>query len=902
MLKTKKFKALLCVSVVVYLFIACNGLDVMNKVATKALNFLQGTDLDYYYETKKVSFESEGYEDNLPGDYHIDKSADWISIDEALIEFDITTNVLTNGNKKDIIFVVDTSGSMVGDKYARLTEDATELITKLLIDQENTVSLIAFDSEVEILRTYSKDKDDLINTISNMDIYGATDYYLALTAVEEVLSTYVPKEGRDCVVVFLTDGFPTQSNTNQLAEFQIINSKYPYVKIHGIQYEMGIDITEELKEVSHKQYSIDMDSLRNVLFEAAFEPLPYEDFELVDYINNQFFYVESEDDIDASFGTITLTEEEGKQKVVWNVSSSEFLSGSKANLKIKVKLKNEYLNIGGLYPTNEKVEVKASIDNRNINESGPYTPTLKRKYMVSYDMNTPTGCNLQEINGGEFSAFESVELTSVRPTCENYTFLGWEATTELEYINDDYFIMPTQDVTFRAIWSTFNIDKTMDGTVYEVLTLYDTIKKQAVLDNISSEYVDSVAGIDFNKPSSDTNGKGVYILSSTLLSEYPIYYFRGNIDNNNVIFANYCWKIVRTTETGGIKMIFNGLPSESGTCNNTGTATAISTVAFNANIYSPAHVGYMYNKIYAPTATNWPAITDTMIFGNSYIYDSETNSYTLVDTKNAVDLKNSETDFGGYQYTCLNTATNCKNLYFVYMWRADNDADINNDYLYSVKISNGQTLENILHDSLFADNVNVTNSTIKTNVDNWYSSNMTSYTKYLENTVYCNDRSVNNWYGFDPNDTNSMYQKMLYFGALERLLGNVDYPTLECSKNDSFTLNVTNGGTEGYGNNALKYPVALLSSDEAVYAGGAYGYSNSEYYLYNGQYYWLMTPFTHRDNRASSYMVYSDGQVNGGYSKYSYIVRPVISLKNNTIYSKGNGSVNNPFVIMEDGE
>lgn len=898
MLKTKKFKALLCVSVVVYLFIVCNGLDVMNKVATKALNFLQGTDLDYYYETKKVSFESAGYEDNLPGDYHIDKSADWISIDEALIEFDITTNVLTNGNKKDIIFVVDTSGSMVGDKYARLTEDATELITKLLIDQENTVSLIAFDSEVEILRTYSKDKDDLINTISTMDIYGATDYYLALTAVDEVLSTYVPKEGRDCVVIFLTDGFPTQSNTNQLAEFQIINSKYPYVKIHGIQYEMGIDITEELKEVSHKQYSIDMDSLRNVLFEAAFEPLPYEDFELVDYINNQFFYVESEDDIDASFGTITLAEEEGKQKVVWNVSSSEFLSGSKAILKIKVKLKNEYLNIGGLYPTNEKVEVKASIDNRNINESGPYTPTLKRKYMVSYDMNTPTGCNLQEINGGEFSAFESVELTSVRPTCENYTFLGWEATTELEYINDDYFIMPTQDVTFRAIWSTFNIDKTMDGTVYEVLTLYDTIKKQAVLDNISSEYVDSVAGIDFNKPSSDTNGKGVYILSSTLLSEYPIYYFRGNIDNNNVIFANYCWKIVRTTETGGIKMIFNGLPSESGTCNNTGTATAISTttVAFNATNTTPGYTGYMYNKIFSLGNSAPTGINDNIIFGKSYTYDPESNTYTLVDTKTFAEVIASGNDLAGYQYTCFSqTSTTCATMRFYYFAR-------NDYYRYYMSLKNGQSVESILNDELFADNVNVTNSTIKTSVDNWYSSNMTGYTKYLENTVYCNDRTVNHWAGYDPNDEGvTLYQKMLYFGALERLMYR-EGPTLACSKNDSFTLSVVNGGTEGYGNSALKYPVALLSSDEAVYAGGAYSSANSEFYLYNGEYYWLMTPFSHRDSRASSYILYGNGQVNGGYSKNKYIVRPVISLKNNTIYSKGNGSMNNPFVIMEDGE
>ena len=458
--------------------------------------------------------------------------------------------------------------------------------------------------------------------------------------------------------------------------------------------------------------------------------------------------------------------------------------------------------------------------------------------------------------------------------------------------------MPTQDVTFRAIWSTFNIDKTMDGTVYEVLTLYDTIKKQAVLDNISSEYVDSIAGIDFNKPSSDTNGKGVYILSSTLLSEYPIYYFRGNIDNNNVIFANYCWKIVRTTETGGIKMIFNGLPSESGTCNNTGTATAISTttVAFNATNTTPGYTGYMYNKIFSSGNSAPNGINDNIIFGKSYTYDPESNTYTLVDTKTFAEVIASGNDLAGYQYTCFSqTSTTCATLRFYYFAR-------NDYYRYYMSLKNGKSVESILNDELFADNVNVTNSTIKTSVDNWYSSNMTGYTKYLENTVYCNDRTVNHWAGYDPNDESvTLYQKMLYFGALERLMYR-EGPTLACSKTDSFTLSVANGGTEGYGNNALKYPVALLSADEAVYAGGAYSSANSEFYLYNGQYYWLMTPFSHRDSRASSYILYSNGQVNGGYSKNKYIVRPVISLKNNTIYSKGNGSMNNPFVIMEDGE
>lgn len=74
--------------------------------------------------------------------------------------------------------------------------------------------------------------------------------------------------------------------------------------------------------------------------------------------------------------------------------------------------------------------------------------------------------------------------------------------------------------------------------------------------------------LNFSQVSSDSNGKGLYLLSSTKDDNYPIYFYRGAVTNNNLKFANYCWKIVRTTDTGGIKIIYNGLPNENGYCDN----------------------------------------------------------------------------------------------------------------------------------------------------------------------------------------------------------------------------------------------------------------------------------------------------------------------------------------------
>ena len=85
-------------------------------------------------------------------------------------------------------------------------------------------------------------------------------------------------------------------------------------------------------------------------------------------------------------------------------------------------------------------------------------------------------------------------------------------------------------------------------------SLANLMKQEAVLDNIASTYVTSDTGIDFSQISSDTNGKGLYTLHGTESNPNPIMYYRGDVENNNVKFANFCWKIVRTTETGGVKL------------------------------------------------------------------------------------------------------------------------------------------------------------------------------------------------------------------------------------------------------------------------------------------------------------------------------------------------------------
>ena len=337
-----------------------------------------------------------------------------------------------------------------------------------------------------------------------------------------------------------------------------------------------------------------------------------------------------------------------------------------------------------------------------------------------------------------------------------------------------------------------NVDDSVGTVLVGPDKLYDYIKENA----------DTTTTIDFSKTSEASSTNGIYMTTDTD-SGKPVYYYRGNVDNR-VIFANFCWRIVRTTETGGVKLIYDGVPSN-GQCNNTGDNSTIGKSAFNTNYNDNAYVGYMYGT---------------------------TGSSTYAST-----------------------------------------------------------------------HANTNDSTIKRVIDTWYENNMTSYTSQLEDTVWCNDRSIVTDLANSNGGNYSSYTTLGY-GTKETLYGpmsRVGYkvsnptPTLKCAQdNDKFTVNASNG------NGALTYPVGLITADEMAYAGGVYGSSNknSSFYLYTGRFYWALSPYSFSTSYATGFDLYSVGSLYYLDVSDSHGVRPSVSLQPGiAITGGGSGTAAEPFVI-----
>ena len=213
---------------------------------------------------------------------------------------------------------------------------------------------------------------------------------------------------------------------------------------------------------------------------------------------------------------------------------------------------------------------------------------------------------------------------------------------------------------------------------------------------------------------------------------------------------------------------------------------------------------------------------------------------------------------------------------------------------------------------------NTNNSTIKTAIDNWYASNLTSYTKYLSTTaVYCNDREVGG-------GTYSATGTKFYYAARTRLYTNKT-PTYTCTNaDDKFTVDST------VGNGKLTYPIALMTADEISYAGGIYeNYNANAWYIRNANdstkvirnfffddpstevtpyystgraYWWLLSPFSWDGDDAIVFYVLGSsdpGLLADNYAYYTRGVRPVTSLKSCVKYSSGDGTSSNPYTIEE---
>ena len=180
---------------------------------------------------------------------------------------------------------------------------------------------------------------------------------------------------------------------------------------------------------------------------------------------------------------------------------------------------------------------------------------------------------------------------------------------------------------------------------------------------------------------------------------------------------------------------------------------------------------------------------------------------------------------------------------------------------------------------------NKNNSTIKGVIDTWYQNNLSSYSGYLADEVFCNDRTVASTSTYSSSNN-------FDFAGWERLWTH-KAPQLTCPNlvRDGFTTT-----TASIGNKALTYPIGLITADEVSLAGGVMGTSNSSYYLNTGKWYWALSA-SGWGGGAYGFGVDSNGSLDDNDVDASDGARPVVSLRTSTLVTSGSGTETDPYVI-----
>ena len=379
---------------------------------------------------------------------------------------------------------------------------------------------------------------------------------------------------------------------------------------------------------------------------------------------------------------------------------------------------------------------------------------------------------------------------------------------------------------------------------------------------------------DFTKIApNDTETDGLYMTED---DEGESYYYRGAVKNNYVSFAGFIWRIIRRNGDGSIRLIYSGKSTS-----DTGDAVTIGGSQFNSKYWDPTYVGYKYNEDFSlhesngTTGYDWFTNTQKYNFGTGYTFDTSTKKFTLTgDIKQLTWNDNREEIVNNQLYSCLETS--CNVVYKIVGYNSATQMKVQPISYSSNSLLTAQT--------------NKTDSPIKTKLDNWYKTNMTSYTDKLADETFCSDRSISYGSGYLTTPTTT-------YGAYGRLQDGKK-PSLKCSQdNDKFK--VSNESAK------LDYPVGLILADEVALAGGRGYYNgayspNSNYYLYNGKYYWTLSPsnFSSGSSIAYVWLVMPSGSLSPWNSVSASVgVRPVINLRANTLITKGDGSSLNPFVI-----
>jgi Ca-activated chloride channel family protein len=164
----------------------------------------------------------------------------------------------TDAAPKDIVFVVDHSGSMAGEKIEQARQALQFILGQL--NERDRLAIVSFDDLIETQAEALQPVTDRAirraqSYVASLYERGNTDIEGALRRGLEMLKVGQPRQGATPVIVFLTDGLPTAGITDEAAIVDSVrlgnDAVGASIHVFGVGYDVNTHLLDRIAAQNH---------------------------------------------------------------------------------------------------------------------------------------------------------------------------------------------------------------------------------------------------------------------------------------------------------------------------------------------------------------------------------------------------------------------------------------------------------------------------------------------------------------------------------------------------------------------------------------------------------------------------------------------------------------------------
>ena len=615
-------------------------------------------------------------------------------------------------------------------------------------------------------------------------------------------------------------------------------------------------------------------------------------------------------------------------------SNLNFLGSLSLNAKtLNVYVKSVTPTSGSVTPTsaativgNNRQEVDFSTSLPTLSDYYEVSTVIRnggknKAYYIGYDL------TIYDSNGNEITLPSELEVTVLNNYGTNIT-----KNHELNLQTEETFKIKLKYKSETSLPSTqpvYTIKVVFNYSLEPVIPkLYDVIKEESESGGLAAKYTGN------HNDTLDNSG-----------TEY-IYYYTGDArDKINVKLGDMCWKMFRTTDTGGVKLLYNGAYDENNKCNESRETRkkgiisaryredvnlAESYVYGDSYSYNPTTEEFMLEN--TSTATWSDSTADTLIgkytcktIGNTCTtlygingYSNNTTavaiSYTIGDVGDSI----GSTPFNAFSYAPAMVGYMFNKVYNDDYETPASGTVYGNDVTYSggqYTLTNTSTTKDDTH-HYTCNNTSGTCSTVRYYYEGNYYIELTEGTKIedaVNEMLYADNVNTKNsnikalievWYRQNMTSYTNKLEDVVYcndrsqsnadingwnkngsLSAYMQFKNSHSINELSCT-NDTDKFTTTNTKAK------LEYPVGLITSPEMNLLNNDNAIQARDDYWLGSPYSFFLMPYGRQ--------VSTPGRLYYYYVDYSAGVRPSVSLKPSTKFIGGNGSMNCPYILDGD--